>query len=83
MKKTNYNDIEGKSVWDLYVENFRDHIWDGVTLTGGISFSSSIEEEAEELAAEKVKREKKAKKDLARPPFIKKKKLDDRPNKQK
>jgi len=28
MAKTNYDNIDGKSVWDLYVENFRDGLWD-------------------------------------------------------
>jgi hypothetical protein len=28
MAKTNYDNIDGKSVWDLYVENFRNDLWD-------------------------------------------------------
>ena len=28
MAKTNYDNIDGKSVWDLYVENFLTGLWD-------------------------------------------------------
>jgi len=42
---TNYDDIENKSVWDLYVENFRDHLFD---LCPSIDFLSSPEEEVQE-----------------------------------
>ena len=44
-EKTNYDDIKNKSVWDLYVENFRDHLFD---LCPSIGFLSSTEEEVQE-----------------------------------
>ena len=47
---TNYDDIENKSVWDLYVENFRDHLFD---LCPSVASEEAVEEElAEDEAPE-------------------------------
>ena len=44
---TNYDNIENKSVWDLYVENFRDHLFD-LTPTLGSIFSAEETPEVSE-----------------------------------
>lgn len=64
--KTNYGNTKGKSVWDLYVENFRDHIWDLTPKLG--SSPLPPEEELKERSKEKKRINKKLK-DLTRPPF--------------
>ena len=53
-EKTNYDDIKNKSVWDLYVENFRDHLFD---LCPSIGFLSSAEEKAQEEPSPKPSEE--------------------------
>jgi len=67
---TNYDNIEGKSVWDLYVETFRDDLWDlaptfAWDLEGGgfrVTSSPWDKEETTEEVSEPPKPKKKAKK---------------------
>tara|TARA_Y100000310_G_C20189452_1_gene581829 strand:+ start:238 stop:501 length:264 start_codon:yes stop_codon:yes gene_type:complete len=73
---TNYEDIENKSVWDLYVENFRDHIWDLAPKFacdpegGGLRVVADEEPKTEEVAKKpKQKTKKKKSKGLTQPPF--------------
>ena len=77
MAKTNYDNIDGQSVWDLYVENFRDGLWDLAPKFawdlegGGFRVTSSPwdkEETTEEVSAPpkpKTKAKKKTKKTAA------------------
>ena len=74
-----YKNIKNKSVWDLYVENFRDHLFD---LCPSIGFMSEDSSSPEKPAAKKpiplgpdgkpVKP-----KDLTLPPFPRKKEKKD------
>lgn len=76
-RKANHEDIGAKSVWDLYIENFRDHIWDLAPRFRLNPFRVlNAEEESKEKAEEKkrIKKAKNKSKYLTRPPFKIKKK---------
>ena len=45
---TNYDNIESKSVWDLYVENFRDHLFDLTPTLGSILSAEEVPEVSED-----------------------------------
>jgi len=69
---TNYEDIENKSVWDLYVENFRDHLFElcpAVNIFGEEKDDNT--EQEEKPAKPKKKKSKKKIKNLTLPPFRK------------